>query len=809
MANNIVVYIICSLAMFHITAGMNGCCNVVTIGTVVHVKCSGCRLQTVPENLPIKATELNLQNNNLTILRQDSLRYLHQLNKLILSSNGLSMISSGAVDGLQNLKYLDLSNNLLENSSFDVFAFQPLIRLTHLDLRQNRLHLKETYPEHAIAYLSQVETLKIDVFEGFRFGIGFLNLTKLKQINFAVVLQERISVLNSTFLGLERTVISHLVLHFSMKKFEINALAPFHNLVSLKFHSGRTMNIRDVQKTLYGLQKRKMEYLELTDNYFRSVSSIFLMKSDFVYLRTICVRKIDLSMNNIEGIEMDAILSWPNRKCLEILDISSNNFLSIHIFYLLVLFPSLTHLYASDQSSIKFRKRSSASMEQTLFLPHSLIYLNFSRNPIGGSLVNLTLHESNNLKVLDVSYPLRHLSCSYGRLKGLVNLTEFYMSGFECSHPNPEMFSDMPNLLTLEAKQCNLGHVLAKDNNLLFKGRYKLTFLDLSANNIYLLSPIIFADQQYSLKTLIFASNQLISLHTHILMELHALETLDVSHNRILTLTKSDIALLDTHQTKSPAFKVNLFGNPLVCSCEVLDFLDWVGTTNMLYNRDNLLCSTPDGSQIKVMTFLQTFGQFKERCASQFWLIISMIMIIVFVFTAFLSRVVWKHSVKLRVWCRQPLEYEVFPFDVFIIYCNEDARWVTRTLVPWLEQEDVEYCIDDKSFELGLHIWDNIMNAIDNSRKSIFVVSCKYFKREWQTFAMQLASAYSFRDGRENMNVIILMNDMRRSEFPKLIRKNWDKIRPIIWPDENCSDKNKLIKAKKAFWRTLLGRIKN
>ncbi|XP_021343707.1 toll-like receptor 3 [Mizuhopecten yessoensis] len=662
-------------------------------------------------------------------------------------------------------------------------------------------------------YLSQVETLKIDVFNGFRFGIGFSNWTKLKQIELNNVTHRRIALLNSTFLGLERTVISHLTLQFPMKMFEINALSPFRHLVSLYFDSRRTMEIRDVlTTTLYGLQQRKMEYLALTGNFFTSTSSVLLVKLDFLYLRTICVRNLDLTRNTIKGITFGAVLSWSSRKCLEIFDLSSNNIDSYQTISLLELFPSITHVYGSNQIFRNYRKRSATIRhEPTIFLPHSLVYLNISRVPLSKSLLNISIHESNSLEVLDISYPLRHSSCSYGRLKGLVNLTEFYISGYECSKPNQEMFGDMPYLSTLEAKQCNLGHALAKDNSLLFKGRYNLTILDLTGNNIDLLSPKIFSDQQYSLKTLILASNKLISLQTHILMELHALEMLDVSHNFISSLTKSDIALLDTHQTKSPAFKVDMSGNPLLCSCEVLDFLDWVGTTNMLHNRDDILCSTPDGSQIKVMTFLQTFGQFQESCASQFWLIISLILIVVIVFTAFLSRVAWKRSVKLRVWCRQPLEYKVFPFDVFITYCDEDARWVTQILVPWLEQENIEYCIDEKDFDAGYDKCDNIMNAIDKSRKSVFVVSCNYFKNEWQTFTMKLTSVYCFRDGREHMNVIILLNDMRRSEFPKLIRKNWDEIRPIIWSDEHSSDENKLTTATctKGFWKKLLKRINN
>ncbi|OWF40421.1 Toll-like receptor 2 type-2 [Mizuhopecten yessoensis] len=107
-----------------------------------------------------------------------------------------------------------------------------------------------------------------------------------------------------------------------------------------------------------------------------------------------------------------------------------------------------------------------------------------------------------------------------------------------------------------------------------------------------------------------------------------------------------------------------------------------------------------------------------------------------------------------------------------------------------------------------MDIVDNIMDAIDNSHKTVFVVSYAVLQREWTTFTMKLASVYSFRDGREDMNIIILLNDIKMSEFPKLIRRNWEVIHPLRWPNESNTDQSKFITAKKVFWQRLFRRIK-
>ncbi|OWF41799.1 Toll-like receptor 6 [Mizuhopecten yessoensis] len=100
------------------------------------------------------------------------------------------------------------------------------------------------------------------------------------------------------------------------------------------------------------------------------------------------------------------------------------------------------------------------------------------------------------------------------------------------------------------------------------------------------------------------------------------------------------------------------------------------------------------------------------------------------------------------------------------------------------------------------------MGAIDDSYRTVFVVSCKFLEYEWPTFAMKVASRYSFREGRENMNIIILLDDMKQSEFPKLIRDIWHKIRPLHWPNEHNTDKTRLRTARKLFWEKLLKRIR-
>ncbi|XP_060068540.1 toll-like receptor 2 [Ylistrum balloti] len=803
------VMIVCFFSTFRYSDSVTDCCHITRMEWESHVFCSGCLLKDVPQDLPITTTVLNLKNNNIEKLDNNSITHLSNLETLVLANNGMHSISPGAFATIENLEYLDLSENYFEPSSFDSSVFKHLHKLTVLYLHSNMFHLKGTYPENAISSIKSLNTLSIDIFEGFVFGMGFLNLTKLKNLHVNNKEGKRVSIRNTSFEGLKMSNISHLQLHFEMKKIEAGSLSPFHRLVSLELDSKRTVSIHEVLLALEGLRERKMESIKLTSNHYRYTVNGFLEKSDIVFLGTICVRKLNLAHNLISGITMEAVLAWKSRSCLEVLNISTNAIISGQLLTLLVLFPSITHVYASyEASSISRKRRQLMHREQTFFIPSSLLHLELSHNPFGGDIGNIWVSKSNNLNVLDISYPFAGFKCSEGRIKGLVNLTEFYVSGIECSHPNDQMFADMRNLSRLEAKECNLGKRLRSNKTSLFKGLYNLSFIDLTLNDITSFNSNTFIDQSYSLETLVLNGNDLDHLPLESLKNLNALKTLDVRNNHISTLSERERSFLDTYVSKSENFIIELADNPLVCSCDNLEFLVWFHKTKLVHNRKSISCSTNEGDKIRISEFLESVDEFRDSCVAQFWLLISVSLALLGILVAFLSRVAWKQSVLLRTWCREPLVHKTCDYDMYICYGNEDARWVRKLLVPWLEKKGITFCCDDKDFDLCLDLADNIMNAIDNSRQTVFVVSYKFLEHKWPMFAMGIASYYSFRKGHEDMNIIIRLDDIKRSEFPILIRKNWDVICPLKWPNENNTYRQQVINAKKIFWKQLLKRFK-
>ncbi len=73
-------------------------------------------------------------------------------------------------------------------------------------------------------------------------------------------------------------------------------------------------------------------------------------------------------------------------------------------------------------------------------------------------------------------------------------------------------------------------------------------------------------------------------------------------------------------------------------------------------------------------------------------------------------------------------------YDVFISYSHEDGDWVHDWLLPKLEDAKFAVCIDDRDFDVGVPSVVNIEHAVENSRKTLLVLTPNWMDSEWTEF---------------------------------------------------------------------------
>ncbi|KAM8829676.1 amphoterin-induced protein 1 isoform 1-T2 [Synchiropus picturatus] len=102
------------------------------------VSCSKMNLTTVPTEIPLYTTVLDLSYNEIGRLRSEWTPVrLPKLHNLLLSHNGLHFLSSEAFIYVKQLRFLDLSSNSLRE--LEEFIFEQLVNLEVLLLYNNQI----------------------------------------------------------------------------------------------------------------------------------------------------------------------------------------------------------------------------------------------------------------------------------------------------------------------------------------------------------------------------------------------------------------------------------------------------------------------------------------------------------------------------------------------------------------------------------------------------------------------------------------------------------------------------------------------
>ena len=78
-------------------------------------------------------------------------------------------------------------------------------------------------------------------------------------------------------------------------------------------------------------------------------------------------------------------------------------------------------------------------------------------------------------------------------------------------------------------------------------------------------------------------------------------------------------------------------------------------------------------------------------------------------------------------------------FDVFISYSHLDVEWVRDWLLPRLEAAGLRVCIDERDFTLGVPSVVNMENAVEQSRKTLLVLTPRWVESEWTKFESLLS----------------------------------------------------------------------
>ncbi|NXJ78903.1 TLR1 protein, partial [Trogon melanurus] len=353
-----------------------------------------------------------------------------------------------------------------------------------------------------------------------------------------------------------------------------------------------------------------------------------------------------------------------------------------------------------------------------------------------------------------------------------------------------------------------------------------LTELDLSSNQ---LTDAVFECLPINIEKLDLQNNHITSVPEG-MAELKSLKELNLASNRLADLpgcsgfTSLEFLNIEMNSILTPS--ANFFQscsrvrelqagqNPFKCSCELQDFirLERHSGRKLFGWPAAYVCEYPEdlrGTQLK------DFHLSELACNTALLLVTALLLTLVLVaVVAFLciyldvpwyARMTWQWTqTKRRAWHNQPAEQEsVLQFHAFISYSERDSLWVKNELIPNLEKGEgcVQLCQHERNFVPGKSIVENIINCIEKSYRSIFVLSPNFVQSEWCHYELYFAHHKLFS---ENSNSLILI--LLEPIPPYIIPARYHKLKALMakrtyleWPKE---------RSKRAlFWANLRAAI--
>ncbi|NXE94906.1 TLR22 protein, partial [Menura novaehollandiae] len=687
------------------------------------------------------------------------------LRALLLQSNEISSIDEDSFQSLAKLELLDLSNNSLVHLS--PVWFGQLFSLQHLHLQGNFYSdLGESSPFSSLRNLSSLH-------------LGNPRFSVIRQGNFeGIDLLHRLWIDGSNLSQYEQGSLK------SIKK--IN-----HMIINIRSINVFSEIVRDILHSVTWLEVRRIAFsIPAEMHLLRVMSSSFAKKISF--------RQILLTDATVPEI-VSVLEDMPKLMELELIDcrllgtgqwkmqIQPNQSRTLRVFTVEKLSIEEFYLFTDLQtveSLLSPFTRVTVQNTKVFLVPcrisqHmlSLEYLDLSANLLG-----------------DLS--LEHSACQGGWPSlQILNLSQNSLSYLEMTGKS---LAHLRNLIVLDISQNNFVEIPD-----VCEWPKNLKYLNLSSTQISKVTTCI----PPTLEVLDVSANNLKEFG----LQLPFLKELYLTRNQLKTLPGAapipNVVALSVRRNKLNSFSKEEFesfkrlelldasDNNFICSCEFLSFIQQqAGIAQVLVGwPDKYVCDSPlavRGARVGAVHLSLI------ECHRS--LVVSLICVLVFLVILILVTVGYKYHMVwyLRMtwaWLQAKRKPKRAPpkdicYDAFVSYSESDSDWVENIMVRELEQACPPFrlCLHKRDFVPGKWIVDNIIDSIEKSHKTLFVLSEHFVQSEWCKYELDF-SHFRLFDENNDAAILVLLEPIQSKAIPKRfckLRKIMNTKTYLEWPLE-------------------------
>ncbi|XP_041832781.1 toll-like receptor 1 [Melanotaenia boesemani] len=750
----------------------------------------------------------DLSNQNLVEVPSDISNNTQYLD---ISYNSISELKEAPFSGLSQLCFLKATHCLLRKISPTVFSHTPALKV--LNISFNELPF---IPEFPLKQL-RIFDLNNNMYSSYRMPASFQSLTSLDVLSLGS--PAAVSVNVNDFDPLINMTLHHLVLGAGTRwqKYDSGSLAKIKSLQRFSLNASFCDNwsmFENLLKDLNETQAKSLRFISVFPD------SCNVSENLFYNLRMMpCIQNLTIENTWINSSFMEVFIK--NVWLSHLYDVSFVNITYNEDTPDGFQFPTINHttnVHSFTFNGVNHYQYRYPTINMSFDAVSKLTYLKFSGTGMNilpcrvlSALPSLeTLDLSNNLlsesgfwwfKCSHTStFPkLRRLSLSKNRFSSLsqiaknmqqmktvesldLSFNSINLDG-DCLWPaqltelslgNNNLGNDIfkylsPNFMKIDLSKTGITAITHED----LSGFTKLTHLKLSSNSIQVIPSTL-------------AAPALISLY--------------VDQNAITSITRESLAGLPLLKTLKAG------SNPFLCSCDS----HWFVTA---YNKSLLVdwpldytCSTPPSFAGLPLSEYKT-----SELSCEAWLQATVALPVVVVISAATALLFYKcdglwYTKMLWVWIRMKKRGKKrsnmfkdvsFCYHAFISYSHQDSGWVDNQLVPSLEGAGFLLCVHERDFVPGEWIIDNIVNCVESSYKTLFLLSKHFVQSEWCNYELFFAQHRSISIQEDSL-VFILLEPIPTDSFPKRFLKLRSLLKQqtyLEWPKDE--------RKQQLFWASL------
>lgn len=742
-------------------------------------------LSSIPSGLTAAVKSLDLSNNRIAYVGSSDLRKCVNLRALRLGANSIHTVEEDSFSSLGSLEHLDLSYNHLSNLSSS--WFKSLSALKFLNLLGNPYKTLGETP--LFSHLPNLRILKIgnnDTFAEIQ-AKDFQGLTFLQELEIGASHLQRYAP--KSLRSIQN--ISHLILHMRqpalLPKIFVDLLSSLEYL-ELRNTDFSTFHFSDVSINEPSTVMKKFTFrkAEITDASFTEIVKLLNYVSGALE-----VEFDDCTLNGRGDFSTSALDTIKSLGNVETLTVRRLHIPQFFLFYDLRSIYSLTG--AVKRITIENSKvfLVPCSLSQHL---KSLEYLDLSEN--------LMSEEYLKNSACEHAWPFLHtLILRQNHLKSLektgeVLVTLKNLTNLDISKNN---FDSMPETCQWPEKMKYLNLSSTRIHSLTHCLPQTLEVLDISNNNLN-----SFSLSLPQLKELYISRNKLKMLPDASFLPM--LSVLRISRNTINTFSKEQLDSFQKLKTLEAG------GNNFICSCDFLSFTQGQQALAQVLSDwpENYLCDSPShvrGQRVQdtrlSLTECHRVAVVSVVCCALFLLLLLTGALCHHFHGLWYMKMMWAWLQAKRKPRKAPRRDVCY--DAFVSYSEQDSYWVENLMVQELEhfQPPFKLCLHKRDFIPGKWIIDNIIDSIEKSQKTIFVLSENFVKSEWCKYELDF-SHFRLFDENDDTAILILLEPIEKKAIPQRfckLRKIMNTRTYLEWPADETQ--------REGFWLNLRAAIKS